>query len=200
MLYDNLVLNNTKGTLIIKDETATLQNVTSNIFNGGIALNGEVSTKNPTPTFQMDLDLNQLDIASSFNGLELLQNLAPVAKALQGKLQTNIKLKGNLHDDLTPNLSSLTGNALAQILTAKVDPEKLPLLASLDQQLKFVDLNDLNLDNLKTQLSFNDGMVKIQPFDFEVKGINVQVSGSHGFDMQMHYDLKLDVPAEIPGQ
>ncbi|MGA9591394.1 MAG: AsmA-like C-terminal region-containing protein, partial [Salegentibacter sp.] len=199
VLYDNLVLNNTKGTLIIKDETATLKNVTSNIFNGGIALNGEVSTKNPTPTFQMDLDLNQLDIASSFNGLELLQNLAPVAKALQGKLQTNIKLKGNLHNDLTPNLSSLTGNALAQILTAKVDPEKLPLLASLDQQLKFIDLNKLNLDNLKTQLTFSDGMVKIHPFDFKVEDINVQVSGSHGFDMQMNYDLKLDVPAKYLG-
>lgn len=199
VLYDNLVLNNTKGTLIIKDETATLQNVTSNIFNGGIALNGQVSTRNPTPTFQMDLDLNQLDIASSFNGLELLQNLAPVAKALQGKLQTNIKLKGNLHNDLTPNLASLTGNALAEILTAKINPEQLPLLANLDQQLKFIDLSKLNLDDLKTQLTFADGMVKIQPFDFKVKDIDVQVSGSHGFDMQMNYDLKLDVPAKYLG-
>lgn len=199
VIYDNLELKNAKGTIILRDETATLQNITTDIFGGNINLAGNVSTKGRTPTFDMDLALNSLNIAESFTSLKMLQALAPVAKALEGKLQTNLQLKGNLNEDLTPQLSTLAGNALAEILTADIDPEKLPLLSSLDQQLNFIDLNDIDLDKLKTRLTFKDGMVQIEPFNFNVKGVDVQVSGSHGFDMNMDYTLNLDVPARMLG-
>ncbi|GGW84542.1 AsmA-like C-terminal region-containing protein [Salegentibacter mishustinae] len=199
VIYDNLELKNAKGTIILKDETATLQNITTDIFGGNINLAGNVSTKGSTPTFEMDLALNSLKIAESFTSLEMLQALAPVAKALEGKLQTNLQLTGNLNEDLTPQLSTLAGNALAEILTADIDPEKLPLLSSLDQQLNFIDLNDIDLDKLKTRLTFKNGMVQIEPFNFNVKGVDVQVSGSHGFDMNMDYTLNLDVPAKMLG-
>jgi len=199
LIYDNLELKNATGTIILKDETATLQNITTNIFDGNISLAGNVSTKGKIPSFDMDLALNSLNIAESFNSLEILRALAPVAQALEGKLQTNLQLKGNLNEDLTPQLSTLAGNALAQILTADVNPEKLPLLAKLDQQLNFIDLNDIDLDKLKTSLTFKDGMVQIEPFNFDIKGVDVQVSGSHGFDMNMDYTLNLDVPAGMLG-
>ncbi|UAB85853.1 AsmA family protein [Zunongwangia sp. SCSIO 43204] len=199
ILYDNLKLTNAKGKLIIRDETATLQNITSDIFNGNIAVNGNVSTKTETPTFDMSLDLNAISIAESFNGLELMQGLAPIANALQGKIQTNLNLKGNLNNDLTPILTSLAGDALAQILTADVNPEKMPLLSKLDSQLSFIDLDNLDLNNLKTKLSFDNGAVNIQPFDFKIKDVLVQISGSHGFDMNMNYKLNLDVPAKYLG-
>ncbi|MDT0688692.1 AsmA-like C-terminal region-containing protein [Salegentibacter sp. F188] len=199
VLYDNLELKNTTGTIILKDETATLQNVSSSIFDGTIGLDGNVSTKNPTPTFQMDLNLNALNIAQSFNSMEMLQALAPIANALEGKLQTTLNLQGNLNNDLTPQLQSLAGTALAKILTAEVNPDNMPLLSRLDDQLNFLDLDDINLDNLKTNLTFNNGNVEISPFNFDVKGINVEVGGSHGFDMNMNYNVNLDVPARYLG-
>ena len=199
LLYSDLTLKNAKGTIIIKDEKATLQNISSDIFDGSLALDGNVSTKNAVPTFSMNLDMNSLDIAKSFKGLDLLQGLAPIAQALQGKLQTQINLSGNLNDDLTPKLNSIAGQALAQILTAKVNPEQLALLSQLDQKLNFIDLNDINLDNLKGKLTFNNGIVQVAPFNFNIKGINVNVSGSHGFDMQMNYNITLDVPAKMLG-
>lgn len=199
VIYDNLELRNATGTLILRDETATLKDISSSIFDGTIALDGNVSTKGAVPTFKMDLDLNAINIAESFNGLELMQGLAPLAQALQGKLQTNIKLQGNLNNDLTPQLSTIAGNALAQILTAEIDPAKTPLLSQLDQQLDFINLKNLDLTKLKTYLTFKDGRVEIQPFDFNVKDIKIAVSGSHGFDMSMNYNLKLDVPAKYLG-
>jgi len=197
--YDNLVLNNVKGKLLIADETATFQNVTSNIFDGTIALNGNVSTKNPVSTFKMDLNLNALDIAKSFEGLKLLQALVPIAVALQGKLQTQMNLSGNLNEDLTPQLTSLMGNALAEILTAKVQPEKLALFSKLDEQLNFLDFKDINLDHLKGKITFKDGMAEITPFNFKIKGVNINVAGSHSFDNRMNYKLTLDVPAKMLG-
>ncbi len=199
VLYDNLVLENTRGVLRIVDETASLSNVSSNIFNGNILLNGLVSTREAIPNFAMQLELKSIDIAGAFKDMELLRNLAPIAQALQGKLTTNIDLRGNLNDDLTPQLQTLAGNALAEIIGARVNPEQTPLLAQLDERLTFVDLNDLNLKDLETRLTFNNGKVEVQPFDFNIKGIQGRASGAHGFDMDMKYTVALDIPAKYLG-
>ena len=199
VLYDNLVLQNAKGNLQIQDETATLNNVTADIFGGNISLNGTVSTRQSPPTFDMDLNLNSIGITQAFNDMELLRNLAPIAKALEGKLTTAIDLRGNLNQDLTPQLQTLAGNALAEILDARVNPEQTPLLSNLDQRLTFVDLTNLDLKDLQTKLTFTNGRVEVQPFDFNIKGINATAGGSHGFDMSMDYNVKLQVPARYLG-
>ncbi len=199
VIYDDIELTNVKGSVLIKDETATLSNVSSDIFGGKIAIGGNVNTKGDVPTFAMNLDLNSIDIDQSFAGLDLLQGLAPIAKALQGALNTNIELKGNLNSDLSPVLSSLAGNALAEVLTAEVDPEKMPLLNALDGKLDFLNLSDLSFKDIKTQLNFDNGNIVVKPFDFNVKGINVNVSGSHSLQNVMNYNLTLDVPARFLG-
>ena len=199
VIYDNLELRNTKGSVKINDETAYLENVTSNLFDGGLAFNGKVSTKTETPNFGMNLDLSKIDIAKSFSSLELLQGLAPIAKALTGALTTQITLNGNLNNDLTPVLNSVKGNALAEILNAKVSTSQTPLLSKLDGQLSFLNLDKLNLKDIKTSLSFDDGKINVKPFDFDIEGIKITAGGSHSFDMNMDYNVSLDVPAKYLG-
>ncbi len=199
VVYDNLVLQNTKGTVKIKDETAYLQNVTSNIFNGGLAFDGNISTKSKVPTFAMALDLSKIDIAQSFNNLELIKGLAPIARALTGNLTTQINLNGNLNESLTPVLTSLKGKALAEILDAKVSTSKTPLLSSLNNKLNFVEIDKLDLKDIKTNLSFDDGKINVTPFEFDVKGIKIKAGGSHSFDRSMNYNVSLDLPAKYLG-
>ncbi|MEW7293135.1 AsmA family protein [Aquimarina sp. 2304DJ70-9] len=199
VLYDNLELQNAKGTVKIKDETAYLENVTSNIFNGGMAINGNVSTKSEVPTFAMALDLSKIDIVQSFNNLELLKGLAPIARALAGNLTTQMSLNGKLNDDLTPVLTSLKGKALAEILNAQVSTTKTPLLSKLNSQLSFVEMDKLNLKDIKTNLSFDDGKINVKPFEFDVEGIKITAGGSHSFDRSMNYNVSLDLPAKYLG-
>ncbi|WP_062056427.1 AsmA-like C-terminal region-containing protein [Aquimarina longa] len=199
VFYDNLELQNTKGSVKIKDETAYLQNVTSSIFDGGIAIDGNVSTKSKVPTFDMALDLSKIDIVKSFTNLELIKGLAPIAKTLTGKLSTKINLNGNLNESLIPVLTSIKGKALAEILNAQISTTKTPFLANLDNQLNFIEIDQLNLKNIKTNLSFDDGKVNVKPFEFDVKGIKITAGGDHSLDQNMNYTIKLDVPAKYLG-
>lgn len=199
VLYDNLELRNLKGNVSIANETASLNNVTSDIFGGAISINGNVSTGQQVPSFDFNLGLETIDIVTAFNDLELLQNLAPIIQALQGELNTTINLSGNLNNDLTPQLQTLAGDVVAEVLGAQVNPEQTPLLSRLDSQLSFINLDNLNLNDLQTHLSFNNGQVEVQPFDFNIKGIQATVSGTHGFDMNMNYNLALEVPASMLG-
>lgn len=197
--YDNLELKNAKGTATIQNETITISNFTSDIFGGNIALSGNVSTKSPVPTFAMNLDLSKIDITQSFEKLEMFQYLVPIAKALQGSINTKFDLSGQMTDDLSPQLSTLAGTALAQILTAEVDPEKTPLLFALGEKVSFLNLDRLSLKNVTTNLTFKNGKIEVKPFHFDVKGIDVAVAGTHGLDKSIDYNLTLDVPAKYLG-
>lgn len=199
VIYDNLDLKNVKGTLVIKDETATVNNLTSDLFGGTMGLSGAVSTKQETSTFDVSLGMNNFNIGESFAGLELFKVLTPLASALTGKLNSDIKISGNLKEDFTPNLATISGNLLAELLSPKLDAQKAPLVSSLDNKLNFLDTKQINLDGLKTALSFENGAVKVKPFTLKYKDININVDGSHTFDRQMQYKATLDVPAKYLG-
>ncbi|MDO6818687.1 AsmA-like C-terminal region-containing protein [Zobellia sp. 1_MG-2023] len=199
VLYDNLTLKDVKGNLKIKDEKATLSNMTSSIFNGKMAFNGEVSTKEETPRFAMNLDMKQLGISETFKSLELFKAVAPIAQILKGTLDSDIKLSGSLTDDLVPDLLTLTGDIFADIMTKEIDSESAPLLTALDSKLNFIDLKQLNLDDLKTKLTFENGLVNVKPFTVKYKDIAINVGGSHTFDKKMDYKATMEVPAKYLG-
>lgn len=199
VIYDDVVLEDAKGTVGIKNETANLSNVTSRIFGGTIALAGNVNTQNKVPTFAMDLDLSKIDIDESFGKLALLKYIAPVAKALDGNLNTTIKLSGELDENFTPKLATIVGSALAQILTAEVNPAQAPLLSKLGEKVSFLNLDRLSLKNVTTALSFKDGNIEVQPFTFDVKGVKITAGGTHGLDKSVNYNLSMDVPAKYLG-
>ncbi len=199
VLYDNIEMKNAKGIATIKNETISISNFTSNVFGGRVALAGNISTKSATPTFAMELDLSKIDIDQSFNQLEMFQFLVPIAKALQGSLNTTFQLNGELTDDLSPKLSTLAGTALAEIITAEVDPKQAPLLSALGNKVQFLNLDRLSLKDVSTNFTFNNGKIEVKPFDFNIKGINVAVAGTHGLDKSIDYNLTMDIPAKYLG-
>jgi len=199
VVYDNLNLKNVKGTLVIKDETATVKNLTSDLFGGTLGLSGSVSTKQEASTFDVSLGMNNFSISESFAGLELFKVLTPLANAIQGKLNSDIKISGNLKDDFTPNLATISGNLLAEILNPTVDTQKTPLISALDSKLNFLDAKEINLNGLKTALTFDNGTVKVKPFTLNYKDIAIDVNGSHSFEKQLDYSATLNVPAKYLG-
>ncbi len=200
VLYDNLVLKTVSGDIKIQDQKVDLKNLKTNIFGGIIGMNGSVSTKEKTPKFNMVLDMSKVDIAQTFTKLEMLKKIAPIAGIISGKLNSTIKLSGNLDAlGLTPDLKSINGDLMGQLLQTNINSGNSKLLTTLDDNLNFVDLKKLNLNDVKALLTFNDGKVNVKPFELKYQDIKVTVGGTHGFDQLMNYNLKFDVPAKYLG-
>ncbi len=200
VLYDNLTLKNVSGILIVKDEKLTMENIKTNIFGGSIGLNGAVSTKEKTPTFDMNLGLNQVDIAQSFTQLDMLKKLAPIAGIVNGKINSTIKLNGNLDaNELTPDLKTITGDLLGQFLSTTINSSNSTLLTALTSNIKFLDMSKINLNDLKAAITFKDGKVNVKPFTIKYQDIQANIGGTHGFDQSMNYNIKFNVPAKYLG-
>lgn len=200
VLYDDLVLKNVSGKVIIKDEKATLENVKTSIFGGNIGVNGSVSTKEKIPNFNMNLSMNGVDIKETFTKLEMMKNIAPIAGVINGKLNSTIKVSGNLDaKEMTPNLASISGDLIGELLSTTVNEKTSPLLNKLDESVGFIDLSKLNLNDLKAALTFKDGKVNVKPFNIKYQDIKVNIGGQHSFDQTMNYNIKFDVPAKYLG-
>jgi hypothetical protein len=199
VVYDNLNLQNLKGVLYIKDEKAVLKNMTSSIFDGTLSLSGDISTKQEIPIFSLNLEAINFDISQSFKSLELLNRLAPIAKILDGKLNTNLKVSGNLDKAFLPDLNSVSGQALAELLVTKTNKNQEAIINQLDQELGFIDFNKLDLKALKAQLEFAEGKVVVKPFNLKYNDIKIEVSGTHGFDNSINYNALFNVPAKYLG-
>jgi len=199
VVYDNLNLKEVTGKLLIKNQQVTLQNMKSSIFDGALSISGDVSTKDDIPVFNLNLGADGFDISKSFKDLELLKNLAPVAKLLDGKMNININLSGKLDKEFAPDLSTVSGDALAELLTTKISANKGELFNKLEGALGFIDFNKLDLKDVKTKLVFANGKVSVKPFDLKYEDIAITISGSHGFDKTLDYSAIFNVPAKYLG-
>lgn len=197
--YDNIELTNFVGKTKVKDQRISFYNAKANVFKGGISFEGYADTK-PNPTmYKFDMKLQQVDIASAFNGLDMLQKIAPIVGAFRGRFDSEFDLNGALGNDFMPDLSKLTGDALANLQVDRLDISKNKFLSLAETKMGFLDLDKTNLKDLKTKITFKDSKVNVAPFKLTVKGIPVTVGGNHGFDNQMDYNLKMDVPAKYLG-
>ena len=199
VLYDNLTLKDVKGTLRIKDETATLSDMTTALFGGKMSFNGEVSTKNEAATFAMNLGMNQFNIGQALKGLEMLEVLAPIAKIVRGNLNSDISIAGNLKDDFTPDLATISGKVLAELLSTELNPKEEKFMSAIGDKLSFLKPEKLNLNGLKTALSFDNGKVSVKPFKLNYGDVVMNVSGSHTFDSKLAYNATVEVPAKYLG-
>ncbi|OYU79498.1 MAG: AsmA family protein [Flavobacterium sp. BFFFF1] len=200
VLYDNLTLKDVSGKVIIKDQKVTLDNVKSNIFGGMIAVNGDVSTKEKTPVFNMNLALNKVDIQQTFTQLDMMKNIAPIAGVINGKLNSTIKLSGKLDAKaMTPDLKSLSGDLFGQFLSTTVNASNSGLLNTVGNNIKFIDLKKINLNDLKANLSFDNGKVSLKPITLKYQDVKINLEGQHGFDQSLVYNIGFDVPAKYLG-
>jgi len=199
VIYDNITLSNVAGRILINNETVDLQNLKMDIFGGKIAMTGKVSTKEAISNFAMDVNLKELNISDSFNQLNTLKAIAPIADAIEGKLNSTMSFSGNLANDMTPVLASITGNLLGQLLNTKLKEGNSKVLSLVGSKLNFLDVSKLNLNEASAYLTFDNGKVNLKPFNLNYKGIGIQIGGTHGFDQTMNYDVKFDIPVKYLG-
>lgn len=199
VVYDNLHLKNVSGTLIVRDEKVQLENLKTDLFGGVVTLGGSVSTKETIPSFDMNLAMNKINIPEAFTQVDMLSKIAPIAKVIQGLMNTKIHVNGKLTNNFIPDLNTISGDLLASLVESKIKSEGSPLLASLSSQFSGLNLSNLNLKDLTASVRFENGKVNIKPFTLKYKDVVIDVNGSHGFDQVMDYKLTFNVPPQMLG-
>lgn len=197
--YDNLLMQNVSGSLLLKDETVKLDNVRGNALDGTIAISGSYSTREnkKKPAIALQYDVEELDIQKTFTTFNTVQKLMPVAKFLSGKMTSRLTMTGNLGGNMFPDLTTLTGNG--NILLIEGVLKKFKPLEQLASRLNVEELQDITLREVREQFEFNAGKVLVKPFQVKLKDITMEIGGVHGLDQSLDYTIAMKVPRSMIG-
>jgi len=195
LTYGDLVLRDFKGSGRIRDEKLILDGVRAKALGGSMKLDGTLKTRPRAPaTFDMTYVVDKVSFAEAFEALPSVRAYAPIARFLDGRFSTNVRASGTLGDDLSPKLDSIDADGLVAALQSKLRSDFEPLRA-LSDAVPAVP-KPLDVEGLKTRFTIENGAVKVKPFTAKTKGLTMQVSGSHGLDQEMRYQVSTEVPID----
>lgn len=193
MLYSNYRMTKNQGMVTVRDGVMKLDNFNFSMLGGNFSTKGTYDPRNLAhPLFDFGFSIKDLGIPNAFANFTTVKTFAPIANGATGIFSTDLSLKGELKNDLMPNLSSLTGSGLIDI--AELGLKQSGILDKISEFTKLTNLSGQNLKNLLLKAQFINGKMFIDPFDIKLSDYKANIAGSIGFDGSLDYFLKLDVP------
>ena len=198
--YDNVVLDQFVGKLILEDQKLSISNLNFNTVGGSCKMSGFYSTKvRNEAEIAYDLDILNFDIQQTNKKFATAKKLAPIIERATGSYSTSFNIIGKLDKNLQPVLSTLTGGGV--LSTNNVIISNFPPLVKVAETLKLDQFKQLPLKDVKLTYKFENGRVYTEPFDVNLAGIPSTAKGSTGFDQTIDYSLLLNIPtSKLPSQ
>ncbi|WP_216690461.1 AsmA family protein [Hymenobacter siberiensis] len=191
--YDNLKLTDAKGIVTVKDQTATLKNLTFNTLGGSFGTTGSYSSKDLAhPKFDFGLKINNLSFQKAFSAFNTIKTLVPLASQVEGIFGTTFNVSGEMGPDMFPNLATLTGKGVFDVVRAAINQsEVMTKIASLTT---LPELKTLLVVDKKIQANIVDGNLVVQPFDLTIGDVKMNIGGSNSLAGVLSYVTSLNVP------
>ncbi|PPK86415.1 uncharacterized protein involved in outer membrane biogenesis [Neolewinella xylanilytica] len=195
--YTDIVMNNVRGQLLVRDGSAMIEDGRANLFGGSMGFRGAYDTgETGQPVFRFAYDMQELDFGQAFGALNTFSALAPIGKFVNGNFSSELMMEGRLGNDLLPILNTIDAEGLLRTAEARIASFK-PLQV-LGRALNVKELREsATLKNIIAAFQINDGMVTVEPFDFSLAGIGMTVAGTHGLNTDMDYRIRAAVPRNL---
>ena len=193
--YNGIVIKNISGGVKMKEEVASLENLTMNAMGGTIGLKGKYDTKeHHKPHVDFAYDLKGIDIKELAENFLTIEKLAPIAKYASGKISTTFDMKSDLTASMEPIYNSLSGAGDFFSSMLKISGYK--PLEKIADVLNMSKLSSQTLTDFKTKFKFQNGKVSLTPFDVKLGKIVTNISGSSSFERDLDYALTMNIPKE----
>ena len=193
--YNGMDIKNVKGNVRLKEEVASLDDLTMNTMGGTIGLKGSYSTKDHSkPKVDFAYSLKDIDVKQLADNFVTIEKLAPIAKYAKGKISSNFEMKSDLTANLEPVMASLSG--LGDLTTSTLTISGFKPMEKMSEALNISKLSSQTLKDIRAKFQFSDGKVTVKPFDVQMGKIKTNIAGFTTFDQKINYDLKMMIPKE----
>jgi uncharacterized protein involved in outer membrane biogenesis len=189
-------MTNVAGDIILRDGVANMSGLKFNLLNGSFVVNGSYNAKDIAhPAYDMSLKIDELSIKEAANSFSIVKTYAPIAGLVNGNFGTDFKIKGELGQDMMPNMATVNGAGLIKIAQASLSDSK--LISGVTALTKLGDTDDVTMKDALLSATIDNGRLSVKPFDVKFGSYATNVAGSTGIDGSIDYTLKMNVP---PGQ
>lgn len=192
LVYDKLELSNINGKVTLRNGIADLGNLSTDICDGKLILNGKFQTpENKNSKIDMNLAFNNIDINKLTGSFSVVDSMLPIAHNAYGKVSIGLDITSELDASLSPVLKSVNGKgAFASSSLMLKDSEFQQNLSKLLANTKY---NEIDIKDCKFNFTIEDGNIIVTPFNINIFGKKSTFSGKQGLDQTMEYALSMPV-------
>ncbi len=193
LIYDNLTLDNVKGTIELKNQRLSLNNLTANLLGGSLAATGYYDTKGDKPDISFNMNINKFNVQNTYKSFVTVKQFVPMAQYVQGIFSSKLNLTSTLTDGMLPNWDSFNSKGSLDISHAEVKGFKPFQL--IGDKLHLSELSNPTLNNVATTYKIENGRFYLSPVNYKVSNYDVTLSGSNGIDKSLDYKMGINIPA-----
>lgn len=195
LLFDKMTLTDGKGTLLVRNGTVDMRNLSFNTMGGSVTMNGAYAApQNKQPELNAAFNMRNISFAQAYQDLGLVQQLAPIFAGLKGNFSGNLQIDTPLDATMSPVMSAVQGKGA--LLTKDLSLSGVKFIDQVADIVKKPSLKEIKVKDLNIDFEIKDGRVTTKPFDLKLGDYNMNLSGSTGLDQTIDYTGKITMPAD----
>ncbi|MBN2274189.1 MAG: hypothetical protein JXR41_06800 [Bacteroidales bacterium] len=199
LYYDKLEIDNTIGTIMIKNSRVILDGLKLHALEGSLELRGEYNTKDVlNPTVELGIKAVDIDIPMAYEAFGLLQQFAPIAKKAQGKVSLVFDFSGFLDETMMPRLNSVIGKG--DLTANTIGLRSSDMFSSVGKRLNTKFFDNMVFNSLDIKFEIRNGRLFIDPFETKMGKSTFMIAGDQGIDQTMNYTVNMALPRAELGQ
>jgi hypothetical protein len=179
-----------KGTVKMKNKKIMMDSIAISTMNGSISTSGIIDG-NDSSRLMINCvsQIKNINVTKMFTAFENFGQTTVTDKNIKGIVTANIQLQTPVNDDLNIDLNNLFAN-----IDMTIEKGELNNVASMKNLSRFIDLQELmnvRFSTLKNQFEVKNKVVTIPKMEINSNAINLSASGTHSFDNNINYKIKL---------
>lgn len=195
LLFDKMTLTDGKGTLLVRNGTVDMRNLSFNTMGGSVTMNGAYAApQNKQPELNAAFSMRNISFAQAYQDLGLVQQLAPIFAGLKGNFSGNLQIDTPLDATMSPVMSAVQGKGA--LSTKDLSLSGVKFIDQVADIVKKPSLKEIKVKDLNIDFEIKDGRVTTKPFDLKLGDYNMNLSGSTGLDQTIDYTGKITMPAD----
>lgn len=195
LLFDKMTLTDGKGTLLVRNGTVDMRNLSFNTMGGSVTMNGAFAApQKKQPELNAAFDMRNISFAQAYQDLGLVQQLAPIFAGLKGNFSGNLQIDTPLDATMSPVMSAVQGKGA--LSTKDLSLSGVKFIDQVADIVKKPSLKEIKVKDLNIDFEIKDGRVTTKPFDLKLGDYNMNLSGSTGLDQTIDYAGKITMPAD----
>ncbi len=191
--YDNLDITDFKGTLIVRGGEVIMQELSMQMLEGTIDMNGKYSTKDMSkPSMDYEMSLTDIDLPKTYAAFKTIQKLAPILEKSTGKISGKMTLSMILKPNMEPDMKTLNG--FGNIQTKELVIKGAKLFGLMDSFFHTNKFSEFKPKDTNLSIKIKDGNISFDPFDFAVGESTARVEGKQSVEGALDYKMNWTVP------
>ncbi|WP_269226396.1 AsmA-like C-terminal region-containing protein [Flavobacterium eburneipallidum] len=191
--FNELTLNQAKGTMSMKKGKLTMQNTGFNRIGCAVTMDANYHATTPeTAFFDYAIKANDFDIKKAYNEIKTFREMASAAEKAQGIIALEYKLKGRLNANMEPIYPSLVGNGIVSVKDIKMYGMKMFNIVA--KKTGKGEMKNPELSKVQIKSSIKNNIITLERFKFKFAGFRPRIEGTTSLDGRLNIKMRLGLP------